>query len=114
MAIHAYSAFADTRITPLPSNAASFLVFDHVQPAFLLDGAGPAAGPVILAVADRPGARPAADAWVTFVMQRVVGDAVLVDEAPHLALGPAQQGVDLHQAKLGVPLDHSRRRPMGR
>src|SRR6266566_1259427 len=63
----------------------SFLVFDHVQPALLLDGAGPAARAVVLAVADRPGARPAADAWVTLVVQRVVGDVVLVDEAPHLA-----------------------------
>src|SRR5262249_16160631 len=93
-------------------NATAALVLDDVQPALLPGRAGPAPRPLVLAVAARPRARPAADARVTAVVQRVVGHAVLGDERPHVQLGPAQERVDLHQPELGVPLYHARLGPV--
>src|SRR6516162_10839374 len=80
-------------------------MLDHVQAAFLFDGAGPAPGAVVLAVGHRPRARPAADARVTLVVQRIVRHIILVDEGPDILLGPGEQRVDFDQAELGIPAD---------
>ena len=50
------------------SNPPASLVLDHVQAALLLGRAGPPAGPLVLALADGAGARPAADAGITPVV----------------------------------------------
>ena len=49
---------------------------------------GPAAGAVVLAGGDGARARPAADARVALVVQRVVRHVVLHDERPHVLLRP--------------------------
>src|SRR5437660_1783483 len=85
MATQAYSALAET----LMSDAAASLVLDDVQAALFLRQARPAAGPLVFALGDRPGAGPAADARVALVVQRVIGHVMLQDEVPHVALGPA-------------------------
>src|SRR6266542_2057767 len=118
MAKQAYSALAETFMGLLSrkrlSNAAAFLVFDDVQAALLLDGAGPAAGALVAAGAHRLRAGPAANARVALVVQRVVRHVVLHYERPDLFLGPAQQRVDLHQVELRVPLHRAGHRPMDR
>src|SRR5262249_25011506 len=96
------------------SDSAAALVLDHVQAALLLHRPCPAAGALVLAVADGPRAGPAADARVAPVVQRVVGHLVLDDERPHLAPRPGKQRVDLHQAELPVPLHHAGGGPTGR
>ena len=53
------------------------LHLDDVQPALLLDLPGPPAGPVVLARPDGPGTRPAADARVAVVVERVVRHVVV-------------------------------------
>src|SRR5437762_650412 len=63
---------------------------ERVQPAFGLATAAPPSRPLGLAGRGGPGARPATDARVTLVEQRVVGNAVLADVAPHV--GPAPPG----------------------
>src|SRR5262249_43370402 len=80
-------------------------MLDDVQSALLLDLPRPAAGPLVLAVGDRPCAGPAADARVILIVQGVVRHPVLQYEPPHLALRPAQERIDLHQLELSIPLD---------
>src|SRR5262245_34622533 len=70
------------------SDAAPFFMFDHVQAALLLQAPGPAARPVVLAVAHRPRTRPAPDAGIAVVVQGIIGNLVLDDEFPHITLGP--------------------------
>ncbi len=67
-------------------------------------------GAHVLAGRHRAGARLAADADVAAPVQRVDGDVVLAQVAPHLALGPVGQRVDLDQAEALVPLDLARLR----
>src|SRR5260370_26804605 len=130
MATQAYSAFAEILMSPPPYdpekgvrppasrgltpfsdlNPSAALHLDHVQPALLLFRAGPAAGPFVVAVGDRLGAGPTTDTGVALVMQRIVRNLVLQDERPHVLLGPCQQGVDLHEVELRVPLNDRRRR----
>src|ERR1700728_583024 len=113
MATQAYSAFAETRMSTRGlgsgtggdgescqgstmckpdvrrrSDTAAALHLDHMQPAFLLDGSSPAAGALILAIGNRPGARPAADTGIVLIVQRVVGNAMLHHEAPDILLRP--------------------------
>src|SRR5689334_17902209 len=82
-------------------NAAPLLlVRQDVQAALLLRTARPAAGPLVLAGHHRPRTRPAADARVVAVVQRVVRHVVLGDEVPHVLARPGEQRVDLVQAEL--------------
>src|SRR5260370_42596741 len=85
MATQAYWAFADNRIERLlrgASDSAAFLMLDDVQAALLLEFAGPAPRAFVVAMGHGLGARPAADARVALVVQRIVGHIVFVDEAP--------------------------------
>src|SRR5947207_523186 len=102
--MHAYSALAETF---MPSNAAAVLVLEDVQSALLFSGAGPAPGPLVLALRHRVGTRPAANTGITAVVQGIIRDRVADDEPPDVAPRPTQQRVDLHQVELGVPLDHA-------
>src|SRR4051794_13537096 len=92
IATQAYCALADSRMKGLlagpqaGSDAAAALVFDDVQAAFLLHRPRPAAGTLVLALDDRAGAGPAADARVALVVQRVVRHVVLDEEGPHVLL----------------------------
>src|SRR4051812_25036485 len=61
-------------------------------------------GPAALAARARVRARRASDRLVALVVERVVGQVVLRDEAPHVAVGPVGQRVDLPQAMGLVPL----------
>src|SRR4051794_37058893 len=70
-----------------------------VQAALDLVGAGP---PALAGVA-RTGARLAADRGVALIVERVVGQIVLEDVVPHVALGPIGQRSGLPEAVLGVP-----------
>src|SRR5262249_34200064 len=110
MARQAYSALAARRMRE-SSNTAAPGGLDDVQPTFLLAGAGPAPRPLVLPFADRPRAGPAADTRIPLVVQRVVRHVMFQNEVPHVALGPGQQRVDLHEAELGVPLHDAGRRP---
>src|SRR5262245_22350678 len=74
--------------------------------------AGPAAGAVVLAGGDGPRAGPAADAGITPVVERVVGDLVLHDEAPDILLGPRRERIELDEAELAVALDDGGVRPV--
>src|SRR5437588_5477937 len=59
------------------------------------------------AVASRAGlcARRAADRVIAPVVEWVVGQVVVGDESPHVAVGPVGQGVELPQAVRLVPLE---------
>src|SRR5690349_1006282 len=83
-------------------------MFDDVQAAFLLPRPTPAAGAVILAGTYGSSARPAADAGIAAVVQRIIGDIVLGDEVPDILFRPVQERVDLHQLELGIPLHDGR------
>src|SRR6185312_13072275 len=89
------------------------LNLDDVQSALFLDRTGPAAGTLVLALADRGRARPATDARITLIVQRVVRDVVPEDEVPHVLARPRQERIDLHETELGVPLHDARRGAMG-
>src|SRR5262249_7615584 len=89
-------------------------MLQDVQPALFFPGARPAPGALVLAFADRPGARPAANARIALVVQRIVRNVVLQDKVPNRLARPAQERVDLDQAKLGVPLYHAGGRPLRR
>src|SRR5260370_36184771 len=100
MATQAYWAFADNRIERLlrgASDSAAFLMLDDVQATFLLELAGPAPRAFVVAMAHGLGARPATDAWVALVVQRIVRHIVLGDEAPHVLFRPVEERIDLHQ-----------------
>ena len=75
---------------------AALAVFGRLPP--------PAARTDILARLDGTGAGLAADAWVAPVVELVVGHVVLADVVPHLLFGPGDEGVDLQELVLLVPL----------
>ena len=93
--MQAYSALAETLMFLLiygfrkPSllsnaqevlNAAAVLMLDDVEAAFLFVRSGPAAGALVFAFGDGPGARPAADARIALIVERVVRNSMLGDE----------------------------------
>ena len=77
-----------------------------VQAALGLAGAGPAA----LAPGARDGAVRAADRRVALVVERVVGQVVLGDVAPHVLVRPVRERVELPALVLGVPGELGRAR----
>src|SRR3972149_11284110 len=76
-----------------------------MQPAFGLLEACPSACSRVFAWHYGPGAGFAADRGVVLVMERAVGDVVLVDVVPYVLGGQPDERVDLHQAELLVPTD---------
>src|SRR4051794_22226039 len=74
-----------------------------MQPALGLVLAGPAA----LAAAPGPGARRASDRVVAAVVQRVVGEVVLGDVAPHVLVRPVGERVHLVEPVGVVPVQRS-------
>src|SRR6266480_3417240 len=68
----------------------------RVQPALELPGAAPPPRPLGLAGGGGAGARPAPDARVALVEQRVIGHAVFPDVAPHVGSTPVSQREHLH------------------
>src|SRR5215212_6696805 len=66
---------------------------------------GPAPRTQILAGTGLARARPAAKAGVAAIEQRVVGYLVGVNIAPHIALSPVCQRVDLQQVVARAPLN---------
>src|SRR5918994_4263295 len=83
-----------------------------VQSALGLLEPGPAARPGVLADGRLPGAVGAADRRVALVVQRVVGDVVLVDVGPDLLLRPIGEWVQLPEPEAPVPAEL--RRPSAR
>src|SRR6478736_685478 len=81
-----------------------------VDPALGLRGADPAPGAGVAARAHRLGAVGAADRRVAAVVQRVVGDPMLPDVVPDVALGPIGERVQLPEAEPLVPGELRRRR----
>src|SRR5213076_2793086 len=61
----------------------------------------PAAGALVVAGADRPGARPAANRLVALVEQRIVGNLVIEQVLPRVLARPVQERIDLVQQPLG-------------
>src|SRR5437879_8377872 len=123
----ACSSPATTRLTSVPPCAAIGVVSELKGLALLLDGEGlePALGltgaappPRALGLARRrgAGARPATDARVTPVEQRVIRHAVFPDVAPHVRPTPMRQGKHFHDRPAVdlVILDDLRRRAGGR
>src|SRR5437763_11613726 len=80
-----------------------------VNPALDLVRAGPAS----VAAGAGPGAGGAADRGISLVVQRVVGELVLVDVAPQVLLAPVGQRIHLPDSALLVTLELGRRRPRG-
>src|ERR671937_2783775 len=76
-----------------------------VDPALELPGAGPAARPLVLACADGPRARDAADRRIAVVVQRVVRDLVHVDVRVDALRVPVDERLDLPDAVALAPLD---------
>src|SRR5436309_879996 len=87
-----------------------------VDPALPLRQASPSPGTFRLAHEPRAGARRAADRRVAQVVQRVVGQAVLLQVRPGIAPGPVGHGVDLDDepARLELVPVHDRRPSPGR
>src|SRR4029077_10393005 len=78
---------AERSASSLDTATISFL--NRVQPALSLECAAPTAGTLIrLAGAHRDRTRPATDAWISLVVQRIVGNALVGDPFPHVLLGP--------------------------
>src|SRR5689334_23277685 len=67
---------ADRRSLTALDAASLLLVRQHVQPALLLGGPRPPAGPFVLAGHHRPCARPAADRRVVVIVQGIVRNVV--------------------------------------
>src|SRR5262249_34584441 len=84
-----------------------------VQAALGLGKPAPAASALVFTQQHGPRAGPAADARVALVVQRIVGNVVLADEAPDLLLRPVGQRADLHQAEFLVPGDDRGLGPVG-
>src|SRR5687767_13089542 len=96
------------------SDTAAALMLDHVQPAFFFHRSRPAPGTLVFTGGDGAGARPATNARVALIVERVVRNVVVENELPDVVLGPLQQRVDLHQLELRVPLDDVRLAPIRR
>ncbi len=77
----------------------------NVQAAFLLLGAGPAAGAFVAIRFRSSRTWSATDARVTRIVQRVVRHAILINEVPYVLDGPLQDGVDFDQFEFRVPLN---------
>src|SRR5436190_7834148 len=92
------------------------LLVRHVKTAFfrLRVLPPPAAGPLVLARLDRACAWPAADAWISAIVQRVIRYVVLPDVPPHIVVGPVGERIHLHQLVAFVPLDLVQRRACDR
>ena len=86
-------------------NSATIRVFHNMEATLFFYFARPSAGSLVLAIANGLGARLAADAGITHVVERVVGDVVLHDEAPNIFFGPVKQRVYLDQTEFVVPSD---------
>ena len=65
----------------------------------------PASGSDVFAGFDGSGAGCAAEGWVTFVVEFVVGDFVFFDELLNLFERPVGEGIDLVVVVGGVPFD---------
>src|SRR6266853_4873236 len=121
------SSPAITRLTSVPPWAAIGVVSELKGLALLLDGEGvePTLGLTGAAPSPRPlgltwrrgaGARPAADARVPLVEQRVIRHPVFPDVAPHVRPTPMRQRKHFHDRSALdlVILDDLRRRARGR
>src|SRR5437763_4159848 len=84
-----------------------------VDAALELVGAGPAARALVLALADRTGARDAADRRVAAVVQRVVRNLVDVDVGVDALGAPVCERLDLPDGVALAPLDLLRARSRG-
>src|SRR5271157_5782944 len=118
-AIQAYSAFAEIFIGPLASMApragnSKLAAVQRMQPALGLGLSRPPTRAFVLSIDHGLGTGPAANRGIPPIVQRVVGDAIGHDEGPNVAAGPVQEGVDLHEAELGVPANHLRLRSIRR
>ena len=80
----------------------------RVDPALGLVGAGPATAAGVIAGGDASRARPAPDAGVVVVDERVDEHAVVGDVGLDLLVAPARERGDLDLALAGVPADHGR------
>src|SRR4051812_22546871 len=76
-----------------------------VEAALHLARSLPAAGSLVRSLLDRLGAGHTADRRESVVVQRVVGDAVPPDIAPHVAVRPVHQRLHLHHAAALIYLD---------
>src|SRR5437763_16662500 len=107
---------AARRDSPLtPHRSPLTLQGEGVEPALGLARAAPAPGALGLARGRGAGARPAPDARVTPIEQRVVRDAVLADVAPHVSTAPVREREHFQDRPPGdlVVLEQLRRRPRG-
>src|SRR5277367_3135200 len=69
---------------------------EGVDAALDLVEAGPSAGTLIVAVAGPPRAGLAADGTIALIMQRIVGNLVIVNVFPHRLARPRRHRVELH------------------
>src|SRR6266705_7216197 len=85
---------------------------EGVEPALPFGRAAPAPGPLGLAGSRGAGARPAPDARVTLIEQRVVGGLVLPDVTPHVRPAPMGERKHLDEGAAGdlVVFDYLGRR----
>ena len=69
----------------------------------------PAAGALILAVADRRRADEATDALVPLVVERMAGDVVVLDVGQQTVLAPVDHGIELEDLPPRAVLTHRHR-----
>ena len=87
---------------------------ERVQATLGLLCAAPAARSlIVVAIRHGTGAGPAANTWVTLIVQPIVGDRFIGDAFPHILLDPTGQGADLHKIKLAIPCHSGNFGPIG-
>src|SRR6266576_4647865 len=99
-------------VSPLTAHLSLLTLYgESVQPALGLAAAAPPPRPLGLAGGGGAGARPAADARVALVEQRVIRHAVFPDVAPHVRSTPVRQRKHFHDRPAVdlVQLDERRR-----
>src|SRR5215470_8531799 len=79
-----------------------------MQSAFGFLPPAPAASPRVLTRSDRRRAWPAADARIAAIVQRVIGNIMLVHVGSHLGAGPGDQRIDLDKSELWIGFDDGR------
>src|SRR5215204_3173916 len=78
---------------------------EGVDAAFGLVEARPTPGSLVLALANRSSAWPAADRAVAAVLQRVVGNLVLLDIVPDGFAGPIRHRVQLQDVLIAQDIE---------
>src|SRR5690606_15004839 len=84
-----------------------------MESALRFGRAAPPHRPFIFAEEYGPRARPATNARIALVVQRIIRNVVLDNELPNFLLCPIRQRADLYQLKLLIPAHNGSLGPVG-